>query len=175
MLFLQMNERKPTWNCPVCDTKALYDNLYIDGYFMDILESKELPKDEKEIIIEADATWKPVPKEDEKTKPPSSMPPAETVNGSNGNGSSAQTNGDSKEGGDKPEEEVVDLSSDEETETPAPPSANPPLPPGGMPPLPPGAPPGGQPPLPPPGFGGQAAPPPPPPGPPGEVECIDLD
>ena len=76
MLFLQMNERKPTWNCPVCDTKALYDNLYIDGYFMDILESKELPKDEKEIIIEADATWKPVPKEDEKTKPPSSMPPA---------------------------------------------------------------------------------------------------
>lgn len=30
-LFLQMNERKPTWNCPVCDKPALYDNLVIDG------------------------------------------------------------------------------------------------------------------------------------------------
>lgn len=30
-LFIQMNERKPTWNCPVCDKPALYDNLVIDG------------------------------------------------------------------------------------------------------------------------------------------------
>lgn len=30
-LFLQMNERKPTWNCPVCDKPATYDNLVIDG------------------------------------------------------------------------------------------------------------------------------------------------
>ena len=40
-LFLfQMNERKPTWSCPVCDSKALYDALLIDGYFSEILESK---------------------------------------------------------------------------------------------------------------------------------------
>lgn len=31
-LFLQMNERKPTWNCPVCDKAALYETLVIDGY-----------------------------------------------------------------------------------------------------------------------------------------------
>lgn len=30
-LYLQMNERKPTWNCPVCDKPSLYDNLVIDG------------------------------------------------------------------------------------------------------------------------------------------------
>lgn len=30
-LFLQMNERKPTWNCPVCDKSAMYDHLVIDG------------------------------------------------------------------------------------------------------------------------------------------------
>ena len=30
-LFLQMNERKPTWTCPVCDKAALYDTLVIDG------------------------------------------------------------------------------------------------------------------------------------------------
>ena len=47
-----MNERKPTWNCPVCDSKALYDNLMIDGYFQEVLESPMLPKDEKEILLE---------------------------------------------------------------------------------------------------------------------------
>jgi hypothetical protein len=30
-LFLQMNERKPTWMCPVCDRTAAYDTLVIDG------------------------------------------------------------------------------------------------------------------------------------------------
>lgn len=30
-LFLQMNERKCTWICPVCDKPALYDNLVVDG------------------------------------------------------------------------------------------------------------------------------------------------
>lgn len=30
-LYLLMNERKPTWNCPVCDKAANYDNLVIDG------------------------------------------------------------------------------------------------------------------------------------------------
>ena len=38
--FLQMNERKPTWNCPVCDSKANYSDLLIDGYFQEVLESK---------------------------------------------------------------------------------------------------------------------------------------
>ncbi|XP_078288181.1 E3 SUMO-protein ligase PIAS3-like [Rhinoraja longicauda] len=30
-LYLQMNEKKPTWVCPVCDKKAPYDSLIIDG------------------------------------------------------------------------------------------------------------------------------------------------
>jgi len=30
-LYLLMNERKPTWVCPVCDRECLYDNLVIDG------------------------------------------------------------------------------------------------------------------------------------------------
>ena len=32
-LFLMMNEKKPTWTCPVCDSAAKYDDLMIDGYF----------------------------------------------------------------------------------------------------------------------------------------------
>merc|ERR1711962_633015 len=37
----------------------------IDGYFQETLESKDLPEDENDIILEADGSWKPVPKEEE--------------------------------------------------------------------------------------------------------------
>lgn len=30
-LYIQMNEKKPTWVCPVCDKKAPYEHLFIDG------------------------------------------------------------------------------------------------------------------------------------------------
>ncbi|XP_066262214.1 E3 SUMO-protein ligase PIAS2 isoform X2 [Euwallacea similis] len=56
-LFLQMNERKPTWNCPVCDKSALYDNLVIDGYFQDVLISTNLPSDCNEIQLLKDGSW----------------------------------------------------------------------------------------------------------------------
>lgn len=29
--FLQMNEKKPTWMCPVCDRPADFNKLTIDG------------------------------------------------------------------------------------------------------------------------------------------------
>ncbi|CAH0551487.1 unnamed protein product [Brassicogethes aeneus] len=56
-LFLQMNERKPTWSCPVCDKPALYDNLVIDGYFMEVLQSGLLPNDVNEIQLLKDGSW----------------------------------------------------------------------------------------------------------------------
>ena len=59
-----MNERKPTWQCPACDSPALYDNLMVDGYFLDVIKSKELPEEESEIILNQDGSWHPVPKED---------------------------------------------------------------------------------------------------------------
>lgn len=31
VFYLQMNEKKPTWLCPVCDKPAPYDQLIIDG------------------------------------------------------------------------------------------------------------------------------------------------
>jgi len=68
MLFLQMNERKPTWQCPVCDAPALYDNLVVDGYFLDVIKAPELPVEENEIILNQDGSWHPVPKEDEEAK-----------------------------------------------------------------------------------------------------------
>lgn len=56
-LFLQMNERKPTWVCPVCDKSILYDQLAIDGYFSDILNSSLLPSDIMEVQLNVDGNW----------------------------------------------------------------------------------------------------------------------
>ena len=56
-LFLQMNERKPTWICPVCDKPILYDNLAIDGYFSYILNSPLLSPDIMEVQLSVDGTW----------------------------------------------------------------------------------------------------------------------
>ncbi|XP_053984379.1 E3 SUMO-protein ligase PIAS2 isoform X2 [Hylaeus anthracinus] len=67
-LFLQMNERKPTWNCPVCDKAALYDTLVIDGYFQEVLNSKKLLPDVNEIQLLQDGSWENLVLKKEKDK-----------------------------------------------------------------------------------------------------------
>ncbi|XP_012235761.1 E3 SUMO-protein ligase PIAS3 isoform X3 [Linepithema humile] len=67
-LFLQMNERKPTWNCPVCDKAALYDNLVIDGYFQEVLNSNKLLPDVNEIQLLQDGSWENLVIKKEKDK-----------------------------------------------------------------------------------------------------------
>ncbi|KAM6395322.1 LOW QUALITY PROTEIN: E3 SUMO-protein ligase PIAS3 [Rhynochetos jubatus] len=62
-LYLQMNEKKPTWTCPVCDKKAPYDNLIIDGLFMEILNSCT---DCDEIQFLEDGSWSPMKPRKEK-------------------------------------------------------------------------------------------------------------
>lgn len=52
-----MNEKKPTWNCPVCDKKAFYENLVIDGYFQQVLESTFLSLEDSEIQLHNDGSW----------------------------------------------------------------------------------------------------------------------
>ncbi|XP_044528500.1 E3 SUMO-protein ligase PIAS3 isoform X1 [Gracilinanus agilis] len=56
-LYLQMNEKKPTWTCPVCDKKAPYESLVIDGLFMEILNSCT---DCDEIQFMEDGSWCPM-------------------------------------------------------------------------------------------------------------------
>ena len=57
-LYLQMNEKKPSWLCPVCDKKAEYKTLFIDGLFTQIL--KEAPADSNEIEFTDDGGWRVV-------------------------------------------------------------------------------------------------------------------
>ncbi|MBN3319739.1 PIAS2 ligase, partial [Atractosteus spatula] len=56
-LYLQMNEKKPTWICPVCDKKAAYESLIIDGLFMEILNDCT---DVDEIKFQEDGSWCPM-------------------------------------------------------------------------------------------------------------------
>ncbi|KAM9743164.1 E3 SUMO-protein ligase PIAS2 isoform 1-T2 [Menidia menidia] len=67
-LYLQMNEKKPTWICPVCDKKAAYENLIIDGLFLEILNDCS---DVDEIKFQEDGTWCPMRPKKEAVKVPS--------------------------------------------------------------------------------------------------------
>merc|ERR1711915_454570 len=67
-LFLMMNEKKPTWICPVCDSPAKYDDIMVDGYFEEVIKSPELPEEENEIILNQDGSWNPVPKDEEEER-----------------------------------------------------------------------------------------------------------
>nr|CAD7458333.1 unnamed protein product [Timema tahoe] len=67
--YLMMNERKPTWVCPVCDKPAPFDSLMIDGYFQDVLKSSRLTPDSTEIQLHQDGLWSTLTlKEEDKTE-----------------------------------------------------------------------------------------------------------
>lgn len=102
-LFLMMNEKKPTWICPVCDSPAKYDDIMVDGYFEEVIKSAELPEEENEIILNQDGSWNPVPKDEEEERKRKE-----------------------KEAEEKKNAVVLDLSDDDEDYTPAPkPAADP--------------------------------------------------
>ncbi|XP_060805520.1 E3 SUMO-protein ligase PIAS3 isoform X2 [Amyelois transitella] len=124
-LFLQMNERKPTWLCPVCDRPAPYDSLVVDGYFQEVLTSPRLAAECSEVQLHADGSWSahaPPP------RPHAAAPPAAEpvtlipddlevipVEGGGGGGKRAAV-GEARTA--KPAEAVVDLTSDSEDELP---------------------------------------------------------
>jgi len=54
--FFALNEQTPTWNCPICARSITTDDdLYMDGYFMDILEKTN--KAVESVVIHPDGTW----------------------------------------------------------------------------------------------------------------------
>jgi E3 SUMO-protein ligase PIAS1 len=61
--FLQMNEKKPSWICPVCDKPADYKSLVLDGLFAEILSNSAESND---IEFSADGSWKPLRQKESK-------------------------------------------------------------------------------------------------------------
>ncbi|XP_035702525.1 E3 SUMO-protein ligase PIAS2 isoform X3 [Folsomia candida] len=72
-LFLQMNERKPSWVCPVCDKPTLFEDLSIDGYFQEVI-SKMSNSESMDVELLPDGSWKTMSiklkKEKEECSPP---------------------------------------------------------------------------------------------------------
>uniref|UniRef100_A0A8D0H297 RING-type E3 ubiquitin transferase n=1 Tax=Sphenodon punctatus TaxID=8508 RepID=A0A8D0H297_SPHPU len=93
VFYLQMNEKKPTWMCPVCDKPATYDQLMIDGLLSKILTECE---DADEIEYLVDGSWCPIRAEKERSCSPqcpilvlgssdvNGLLPAPNTNGENG-------------------------------------------------------------------------------------------
>ncbi|CAH0764217.1 unnamed protein product [Diatraea saccharalis] len=125
-LFLQMNERKPTWLCPVCDRPAPYDSLVVDGYFQEVLTSPRLVSECNEIQLHADGSWSahaPPARAPQQAQP---QPEPVTlisddlevipVEGGNTGGGKRAAVGEART--PRPAEAVVDLTSDSEDELP---------------------------------------------------------
>ncbi|XP_065217637.1 E3 SUMO-protein ligase PIAS1-like [Planococcus citri] len=58
-LYIKMNDVKSTWQCPVCNQPCYYDDLFIDGYFVNVLKNNTSSR-MSEIQIEADGSVTPV-------------------------------------------------------------------------------------------------------------------
>ncbi|KAM8893782.1 E3 SUMO-protein ligase PIAS1-like isoform 2-T2 [Spinachia spinachia] len=112
-LYIQMNEKKPTWVCPVCDKKAPYEHLIIDGLFVEILNSC---MDCDEIQFKEDGSWAPM-----RSKREVQEVSAASYNGVDGPrrtsaGSDRLSSSSSSDGGSSKKVEVIDLTLDSSSE-----------------------------------------------------------
>ncbi|XP_065508561.1 E3 SUMO-protein ligase PIAS4 isoform X1 [Caloenas nicobarica] len=105
VFYLQMNEKKPTWMCPVCDKPAPYDQLIIDGLLSKILTECE---DADEIEYLVDGSWCPIRAEKERSCSPQC--PILVLGSSDVNGLLPTPNGNGENG--KAAADVVDLTLD---------------------------------------------------------------
>ena len=53
--FLLMNEKKPTWTCPVCDRLLSFDTLVIDSLTQEIVA--KCPSNVEEVQFNAEGEW----------------------------------------------------------------------------------------------------------------------
>ncbi|XP_065218696.1 E3 SUMO-protein ligase PIAS2-like [Planococcus citri] len=73
-LYIKMNDVKSTWQCPVCNSSCFYENLFIDGFFTNILKSDSFVDSVTEVEVDADANWSPVLPKKRKISDASSPP-----------------------------------------------------------------------------------------------------
>lgn len=73
LFYLQMNEKKASWICPICYKPAYYRDLMIDGFFMDILDHTSF--NVTEVKLNLDGSWNPVVKMEQHTTSAKNPPP----------------------------------------------------------------------------------------------------
>ena len=64
-LYLQMNEKKSTWICPICDKSSQFADLILDDLFTEILQQS---KGFEEIEFDQDGSWYSISEKGEKGK-----------------------------------------------------------------------------------------------------------
>lgn len=57
-LYIQLNEKKAKWRCPVCDKPALFKNLMLDGLFMEIVSQVSIEC--TDVQLHEDGSWTPI-------------------------------------------------------------------------------------------------------------------
>lgn len=57
MQFLQMNEQKQTWSCPLCKKKIKFENIEVDEFFLNMLQSPDLSEECENVVLLKDGTW----------------------------------------------------------------------------------------------------------------------
>ncbi|KHN88190.1 E3 SUMO-protein ligase gei-17 [Toxocara canis] len=72
LLFLKMNEKRPTWKCAICDKAVPYNKLIIDGYFEQVL--KKAGPNVTEIELLRDGDWRPVVSQEESASDDDEVP-----------------------------------------------------------------------------------------------------
>lgn len=55
--YLQVNETRPTWMCPVCGRRATFFSLFVDKLFKQIVE--KAPADCDSVVFRRDGSWTP--------------------------------------------------------------------------------------------------------------------
>lgn len=55
--FLEMNERKHKWTCPLCNIKVKFADIEIDSFYLDILNSPNLSEKCSQVILSQDGSW----------------------------------------------------------------------------------------------------------------------
>ncbi|XP_001945079.1 E3 SUMO-protein ligase PIAS3-like isoform X1 [Acyrthosiphon pisum] len=55
--FLQMNEQKQTWTCPLCKKKLKFENIEVDEFFLNMLQSPDLSEECENVVLLKDGTW----------------------------------------------------------------------------------------------------------------------
>ncbi|KAJ3065015.1 SUMO ligase siz1, partial [Podochytrium sp. JEL0797] len=55
--YLQLNQTHPTWSCPVCSKLAPINEVFVDGYFLELLQTAALDSEIESAEIAMDGTW----------------------------------------------------------------------------------------------------------------------
>ncbi|KAJ1350075.1 hypothetical protein KIN20_005785 [Parelaphostrongylus tenuis] len=88
--YLQMNEKRPTWRCPVCSDWAPYKQIIIDGYFKTLLANVDEHAIEVELLV--DGSYRTVASECIDVDDDDDIPSMSTANSTTNSNQNQSTN-----------------------------------------------------------------------------------